>query len=75
LLLITSMAAAQIPLARQLLGGGVGFPGGDYWLLIAVSLSGTLWVLLFAAVVRYSGYHFGVPTLQQPMGADLHVET
>lgn len=64
LLLITGLAAAQIPLARQLLVG-IGPPGGDYWLLIAVSLSGTLWILLFAAVVRYSGYHFGVPVVEQ----------
>lgn len=62
LLLIAGVAAAQMPLANQLFGG---FPGNEIWLLAAENLSGIVWILLFAVVVRFSSYHFGVPALDQ----------
>lgn len=62
LLLIAGVAAAQMSRANQLLGG---FPGNEFWLLTATNVSGVVWVFLFAVVVRYSGYHFGVPAVAQ----------
>ncbi len=36
-------------------------PTGESWILTWINFVGALWVLLFAAVVRFSGYQFGAP--------------
>jgi hypothetical protein len=58
LLLIAGVTAAQVSLGKHLVSGlFVNEPS----LFTAMNLSSVVWVFLFAAVVRFSGYHFGVP--------------
>lgn len=57
LLLMVGVTCAEIPLAEQFTGGG----DEDVWIFSLLNLTSALWVFAFAAVVRWSGYHFGVP--------------
>ena len=48
---------AEIPLAQHFSQSGT----EDKWIFGLLNLCSALWVLAFAAVVRWSGYHFGIP--------------
>lgn len=57
LVLMAGVTCVEIPLAKQFIGTG----NDDKWIFSCLNLCSALWVFAFAAVVRWSGYHFGVP--------------
>lgn len=61
LVFIGLVSAVEAPIFMQVMGDP-GAPAELPWLFVALNLGSACWTLVFAAVVRKSGYHFGVPT-------------
>ena len=59
LLFVVLAMVAEIPIAMRVLNTAYYH---DYLILPCVNAVSVAWVLLFAAVIRGSGYHFGVPS-------------
>lgn len=62
LVLIAGVTAVQWPLARQIVGGT---PTDEFTLSVSANLTSIFWAFVFALVIRYSGYHFGVPQIME----------
>lgn len=58
LLLLAAGTALEIWIAQQLPGWN---RQSDHWAVVMINIAGALWTLAAAAIVRWSGYHFGVP--------------
>lgn len=78
LVFIGLVTAVETPIFMTVMGD----PGGPDelpWLFLSLNVGSTCWTLVFAAVVRWSGYHFGVPTPEsltasQPVDASAALE-
>jgi hypothetical protein len=62
LILIAGVTAAQVSLGKHLVSS---FLVNEPSFFAGMNPSSVPWVFLFAAVVRFSGYHFGVPVVEQ----------
>ena len=69
LLLMAVVTAAEGSIVSRVVGGG--FPPELSWIFVVLNLTSAAWTLAFAAVVRRSGYHFGVPSSVPMAVADL----
>lgn len=60
LLFVIAVTYVEYPLASRIVGSS---GSEEFWTLIWLNFFSVIWVLIFAAVIRASSYHFGVQKL------------